>query len=150
MNGDKAEVIRFKNKLKVGHLHYVELHLGKSIFKLVVDKFYYNRSNMNQQPQLLDLQKNSIFIGGYPQERIEKVTNGKYSSGFGGCVGEVNITHLDNYHHPPRNLFFSYQFNDKFIPSENFLMYHCIGVCSLALPPYEMDKEMPSAPLLWD
>ena len=118
---------------------------------MVVDKLYYNL-NSNQHPELLDLQRFSTFIGGYPQEWIEKVTNGKYSSGFGGCVGEVTIAHKENdaYRYPPQNTFFSFHFNDRFMQSKNFMMYHCSGVCSLALPPYEMEKEMPSVPILWD
>ena len=92
------------------------------------------------------MQHFKLFVGGYPQERIHEVTNGKFSSGFGGCVGNIKISQTVNTFSKSRawDKNFPFYFNDKLFPSKNFMMYHCTNYCSLDKDPeFGYDQVMP-------
>ena len=120
-----------KEKLLEGYLYDVELYVGKSIFAMKVDQTSVQKSLQQSFKSQLDLYPFSLHIGGFPQELIHKVTNNEYSFGFGGCIGQLKIK---QWHQTSKmkDTFFGFSFNENKVQSENFLMYYCSKICSLA------------------
>ena len=127
-------------------MHHVGLYVSEDTLEMSFDKILLRKPLQQLRKSELDLKNFSFFIGGFPQELIHKFSSGEYAYGFGGCIGNLSIRHLD-YTESHRDTFFQYFFNEDNVPSENFLMYFCSKICALNKPPFPKGlDEVPELP----